>query len=177
MSAAHETGVTGVDVLGHSEQYLTFILGGEEYGVDILKVQGIQGFGKVTPLPHTPEFILGVINIRGAIVPIVDLRMQFKMESIPVGATTVIIVVKVSSEDKERTVGLVVDAVSEVHDVMDKDRKPTPDFGTAVNAKFINGLATIDDRMLILLDIDYLINAGVMEMVDNASNKLEDDHG
>lgn len=152
--------------LNNREQYLTFILNNEEYGVDILKVQGIQGFGKVTPLPQTPEFILGVINLRGAIVPIINLRKRFGMEDIPNGPTTVVIVVKVTTEEKERTVGLVVDAVSEVHDIAREDLKPAPDFGTEVNSKFISSLATVDERMLILLDIDHLINAGVMAAME-----------
>lgn len=152
--------------LNSREQYLTFMLNDEEYGVDILKVQGIQGFGKVTPLPQTPDFILGVINLRGAIVPIINLRNQFGMENIPNGPTTVVIVVKVSSEIKDRTVGLVVDAVSEVHDIAREDLKPAPDFGTEVSSKFISSLATVNERMLILLDIDHLINAGVMAAVD-----------
>lgn len=152
--------------LNNREQYLTFMLNDEEYGVDILKVQGIQGFGKVTPLPQTPEFILGVINLRGAIVPIINLRSQFGMENIPNGPTTVVIVVKVSSELKERTVGLVVDAVSEVHDIALSDLKPAPDFGSDVSSKYIRSLATVNERMLILLDIDHLINDGVMAAVD-----------
>lgn len=151
---------------GDSAQYLTFMLDGEEYGVDILKVQGIQGYGKVTPLPHTPNFILGVVNLRGAIVPIIDLRRRFEMEEIDITPTTVVIVVKVASSGKERTVGLVVDAVSEVHDVAENDKKPAPDFGKSVNSAYIDGLATIEDRMLILLDIDHLINSGVMELLD-----------
>ncbi len=152
----------------NGEQYLTFILNDEEYGIDILKVQGIQGMGKVTPLPHTPEFILGVVNLRGAIVPIINLRSRFGMSVIPDGPTTVVIVVKVQSEQKERTVGLLVDAVSEVHDITQEDLKPAPDFGSSVNSNFISGLATVKDRMLILLDIDHLINNGIMTAVDEA---------
>lgn len=158
--------------INNREQYLTFMLNNEEYGVDILKVQGIQGFGKVTPLPQTPEFILGVINLRGAIVPIINLRSCFGMEDIPNGPTTVVIVVKVNSEDKERTVGLVVDAVSEVHDIPRDDLKPAPDFGTEVNSKFISSLATVNERMLILLDIDQLINSGVMGAMDILEESL-----
>ena len=154
----------------NSSQYLTFMLDGEEYGVDILKVQGIQGYGKVTPLPRVPKFIRGVVNLRGSIVPIVDLRCRFGMEEIDIGPTTVVIVVRVMAQNKERTVGLVVDAVSEVHDIADTDRKPAPDFGKSVNAAFIEGLATIDERMLILLDIDHLVNTGIVDIVDSADD-------
>jgi purine-binding chemotaxis protein CheW len=162
---------TGTELIGNEfrnncEQFLTFILNDEEYGIDILKVQGIQGLGKVTALPHTPEFILGVVNLRGAIVPIINLRSRFGMELIPDGPTTVVIVVKVQSEKSERIVGLLVDAVSEVHDIARDDLKPAPDFGSSVNSSFISALATVDERMLILLDIDHLINTGVMASVD-----------
>ena len=151
----------------NATQYLTFMIAGEEYGVDILKVQGIQGFGKVTPLPHTPDFILGVVNLRGTIVPIIDLRLRFGMDAVERTPNTVVIVVKVLSRGKERIVGLVVDAVSEVHDVYEKDRKPTPDFGTSVNSDYIEGLATSDGRMIILLNIDVLINSGIMELTED----------
>jgi purine-binding chemotaxis protein CheW len=156
----------------NTSQYLTFMLDGEEYGIDILKVQGIQGYGKVTPLPRTPSFIRGVVNLRGAIVPIVDLRCRFGMEEIDISPTTVVIVVKVVANGKDRTVGLVVDAVSEVHDVADEELKPAPDFGKSANAAYIEALATINERMLILLNIDNLINNGVMDAVENCSEEI-----
>jgi purine-binding chemotaxis protein CheW len=148
-----------------SEQYLTFILNGEEYGVDILKVQNIQGYGKVTPLPHSPAYVKGVVNLRGSIVPIVDLRKRFGMEEIEVGPTTVVIVVKVQASTGERTVGLVVDAVSEVHDVYSSQRKAAPEFGSSVSSAYIEALATIDERMIILLNIDELVNSGILQEV------------
>ena len=106
----------------HSEdgldQYLTFMLNKEEYGVDILRVQEIKGWDGVTPMPNMPDYILGVINLRGTVVPIVDLRKLFEQESIPFDKTTVVIVVRVSDgKDGERTMGIVVDAVSEVHNI------------------------------------------------------------
>lgn len=156
----------------NTSQYLTFMLDGEEYGIDILKVQGIQGYGKVTPLPRTPRFIRGVVNLRGAIVPIVDLRCRFGMEEIDISPTTVVIVVKVVANGKDRTVGLVVDAVSEVHDVADQDLKPAPDFGKSANAAYIDALATINERMLILLNIDNLINNGVMDAVECSNDEI-----
>src|SRR6202167_5780761 len=100
-----------------SEQYLTFMLAGEEYGVDILRVQEIKGWDKVTRIPHSPDYVLGVINLRGAVVPIVDLRRRFGLETIAFGPTTVVIVVRVGDERVVRTVGMVVDAVSEVYNV------------------------------------------------------------
>jgi purine-binding chemotaxis protein CheW len=146
-----------------AEQFLTFVLGGEEYGVTILQVQGIQGWDRVTPIPNTPDFILGVINLRGAIVPIVDLRRRFGMPAAEFGPTTVVIVVRVAYENRnERTLGLVVDAVSEVCSVGENDRKPAPDFGAGIKTDFVKGLATVENRMVILLDIDRLVSEGLL---------------
>jgi purine-binding chemotaxis protein CheW len=147
------------------EQYLTFALGKEEYGVNILRVQGIQGWDRVTALPNTPDFILGVINLRGAIVPIVDLRLRFGMPAAEFGPTTVVIVVKVARARQERTIGLVVDAVSEVCNVLPEDRKPAPDFGSSIETTFVQGLVTVEDRLVILLDIDRLVSEGLLGAV------------
>jgi purine-binding chemotaxis protein CheW len=140
-----------------TRQYLTFLLAGEEYGVDILHVQEIKGWDKVTRVPHTPDFVLGVINLRGSIVPILDLRRRFGLGSIDFGRTTVVIVVKVALENDHRIVGMVVDAVSEVYDVDEKDTKPPPEICGSVDLIFVKALASIDHKMLILLDIDKLI--------------------
>lgn len=148
-------------------QFLTFILNGEEYGVDILKVQGIQGWSKVTPIPNTPDFMLGVINLRGAVVPVVDLRKRFELEEVGYGPTTVVIVVKVKDDDGERVVGLVVDAVSEVYNVNSKEIKPSPNFSGSISTEYIRGLSMIDSKMVILLEIDSLVNAGVLDLVPN----------
>jgi purine-binding chemotaxis protein CheW len=154
------------DMSSGAEQFLTFVLGGEEYGVTILQVQGIQGWDRVTPIPNTPDFILGVINLRGAIVPIVDLRRRFGMPAAEFGPTTVVIVVRVAQQDRnERTLGLVVDAVSEVCNVNESDRKPAPDFGSGIKTDFVKGLATVENRMVILLDIDRLVSEGLLGAV------------
>jgi len=118
-----------------SEQYLTFMLAGEEYGVDILRVQEIKGWDKVTRIPHSPDYVLGVINLRGAVVPIVDLRRRFGLETIEFGPTTVIIVMRVAGARNERTVGVVVDAVSEVLHVPAHTLRPAPELGDG-GAKF-----------------------------------------
>lgn len=144
------------------DQYLTFVLGSEEYGVNILRVQGIQGWDRVTAIPNTPEFILGVINLRGAIVPIVDLRRRFGLPTADFGPTTVVIVVKVAREKQERTLGLVVDAVSEVCNVGADDCKPAPDFGGSVETNFVQGLVAVGERMVILLNIDKLVSEGLL---------------
>jgi purine-binding chemotaxis protein CheW len=154
--------VVSTEPASDAEQFLTFVLGGEEYGVTILQVQGIQGWDRVTPIPNTPEYILGVINLRGAIVPIVDLRRRFGMPAAEFGPTTVVIVVRVASGGKERTLGLVVDAVSEVCNVSAEARKPAPDFGSGIKTDFVKGLATVENRMVILLDIDRLVSEGLL---------------
>jgi purine-binding chemotaxis protein CheW len=148
---------------GAKEQYLTFMLAGEEYGVDILRVQEIKGWDKVTRIPHTAKFILGVINLRGAVVPILDLRCRFGLGSSDFGPTTVVIVVRVVHKAGERTVGMVVDAVSEVYNVDMAATKPPPDVCANVDTVFVKALATIGEKMLILLDIDRLIGNSIIE--------------
>ncbi len=158
--------VSGADErMAGIEQYLTFQLAGEEYGVDILRVQEIKGWEKATRIPHSPHYVLGVINLRGSVVPIIELRRRFGLESSEFGPTTVVIVVKVSSARGERTVGLVVDAVCEVYNVPLADIKPPPEVGAGIDTDFVRGLSTMDDKMLILLDIDKLIADTIFEAV------------
>ncbi|MEK6747965.1 MAG: chemotaxis protein CheW [Pseudomonadota bacterium] len=148
-------------------QYLTFIMATEEYGVDILRVQEIKGWDMVTPIPNTPDYIKGVINLRGTIVPIVDLRRRFGLPNIEYGPTTVVIVLKVYAEDgKERTMGIVVDAVSDVYNVTAKDMKDTPDFGADANIDFVRGLATVGEKMVIILEVDKMLTVGAMAALD-----------
>ena len=140
------------------DQYLTFIMADEEYGIDILRVQEIKGWDSVTALPNTPKYVKGVINLRGTIVPIIDLRQRFGLETVPYGPTTVVIMLKVMGEKGQRIMGIVVDAVSEVYNVTTNDLKAAPDFGGAVDADVVRGLATVEKKMIILLDIDHLLN-------------------
>ena len=139
-------------------QYLTFIMNDEEYGIDILRVQGIQGWDTVTEIPNTPDYILGVINLRGAVVPIIDLRSRLGIESIEFGPTTVVIIVRIGDEKAGRTVGLVVDAVSEVYSIQESDLAPAPDFGRSANTDYVRALATVDNKMVILMDIEQLMD-------------------
>ncbi len=139
-------------------QYLTFVLDNEEYGVPILSVRGIQGWEKTTPLPNSPDYVMGIINLRGEVVPIVDLRKRFDLEVIPYGAHTVVIVVRIEQENKQRTVGLVVDAVADVHDINDEDMRKTPEFGEKMRNEFVRGLGLIDEKMVIILEIDELVD-------------------
>ncbi len=141
-------------------QYLTFILAGEEYGVDILRVQEIRGWDSATQIPNTPAYIKGIINLRGTIVPIVDLRRRFALPAVEYGPTTVVIVLKVVNAERSRIMGIVVDAVSDVYNIPANEMKPAPDFGAAIDTEFVKGLGTVQQKMLIVLDIDRLLNAG-----------------
>ena len=140
-------------------QYLSFMLAGEEYAVDILRVQEVRGWENATPLPNAPAYIKGVINLRGVVVPIVDLRARFGLEAVEYGKMTVVIVLRLCREGRDRIVGVVVDAVSDVLDVNAEQRKPAPDVGTSGDASFVLGMATIGDKMVILLDVDHLLDA------------------
>jgi len=160
-TAAIQTGQDGTPGQDDSSaQFLSFILAGEHYGVDILRVQEIKGWTPVTRVPQTSEYMKGVLNLRGTVVPIVDMRMRFSLEEIEYTPLTVVIVMSVKSESGERLVGIVVDAVSDVLNVGKDDIKPTPDFGDTVSTEFINGLASVDDKMIMLLDVDKLFSAG-----------------
>lgn len=141
-----------------TDQYLTFIVANEEYGVDILRVQEIKGWDKATPLPNTPEYIKGVINLRGTIVPIIDLRRRFGLEQMSYGPTTVVIMLNVIGPRGQRIVGVVVDAVSEVYNVAAADLKPAPEIGQGICSDVVKGLATVENKMLILLDVDALMS-------------------
>lgn len=147
-STSHET-----DVAPGEEQFLTFNLAGEEYGIVALKVQEIKGWEKVTPIPNSPTHVRGVLNLRGLIVPIIDLRSRFNFPEIEYTPVTAIVVVNVAG----RLAGLVVDSVSDVIDVAAKQRCPAPEFEGQANRQFIHGLAQVDGKLLILLDIDKLI--------------------
>lgn len=148
-------------VAAGSNQVLTFTLGNETYGVDILRVQEIRGWAPVTRIPQSPPHVLGVLNLRGSIVPIVDLRMRFNLERAEYTPLTVIIVLSVESAAGRRDFGVVVDGVSDVIDVPVAEVKPAPELGAHVSTEFIAGLAAVSGRMLMLLDIDRLIGSDV----------------
>jgi purine-binding chemotaxis protein CheW len=151
-----------------TSQYLTFLLAGEEYGVNILKVKEIRGWEQPTLLPNTAEYVLGVINLRGMVVPVMDLRKRFGMQEIELGKTAVVVVVKVTHSGRERTIGLVVDAVSEVYNISEDMIMPSPDLGGTISDEYVKGLVTIQGKMIILLDIDYLINEGMLKDAESS---------
>ncbi|WP_374011595.1 chemotaxis protein CheW [Pseudoxanthomonas koreensis] len=136
-------------------EYLTFTLGDEHYGVDILKVQEIRGYDSVTRVPDAPEYIKGVINLRGTIVPVIDLRLKLRLKDVRYDSFTVMIVLNV----EDRVVGIVVDGVSDVVPLGEDQVRPTPEFGAAVDTRFISGIGTVDEQMLILLDIETLLDS------------------
>lgn len=141
-----------------SEQYLTFLLEGEEYGVDILRVQEVRGWESATPLPNSPAYVRGVINLRGLVIPIVDLRLRFGMPPVDYTKMTVVIVLRLQAEGRSRVVGVVVDGVSDVLDVAVEQRKAAPEVGRAGEVSFVRGMATIAEKMVILLEVDHLLD-------------------
>jgi purine-binding chemotaxis protein CheW len=136
-----------------TRQYLTFALDREEYGLDILRVQEIKGYPAVTPIPNAPRHVRGVMNLRGTVIPVVDLRARFGMPVVVSTQLTVIIIVVVA----DKIIGLVVDAVSDVVDIASDDIEPPPDMGSSVDTTFVAGLAKTGDRLTLLLDLDRLI--------------------
>lgn len=147
-SRGHSAAVAGCELL-------SFSLGAEYYGVDILKVQEIRGYDTVTRIPGSPAFIKGVINLRGAIVPVIDLRIKFNLATVAYNEFTVMIILNLAS----RIVGIVVDGVSDVTRLTPEQIKPAPEFGAGVDTRYISGLGALEDRMLILVDIERLLQA------------------
>ena len=150
---------------GIANEFLTFTLGKEEYGIDILKVQEIRGYDAVTSIANTPEFIKGIINLRGIIVPIVDMRIKFKLGSAEYDQFTVVIILNIAN----RVVGMVVDGVSDVITLPSSQIKPAPEFGAAMDTQYIVGLGTLDERMIILVDIERLMTSSDMELLENVA--------
>jgi purine-binding chemotaxis protein CheW len=144
-------------------EFLAFKLGKEEYGIDILKVQEIRGYEAVTRIASAPEFIKGVINLRGIIIPVVDMRIKFRLGEPVYDDFTVVIILNI----KGRVVGMVVDSVSDVTTLMPEQIKPAPEMGTAFSTEYVLGLGTIDERMLILVDIDTLMSSPEMGLIES----------
>jgi purine-binding chemotaxis protein CheW len=142
-------------------KYLTFVLGGEEYGIDILSVMEIIGMMEITAVPQTPRFVKGVVNLRGKVIPVVDLRLKFGMREKEPTKETCIVVVEVDGLQ----MGVMVDTVREVLDIGAEQIEPAPRFGTAVDTAFIDGMAKVDDRVKILLDIEKVLSTEDLELV------------
>jgi purine-binding chemotaxis protein CheW len=150
---------------GNSGEFLTFTLGDEEYGIDILKVQEIRGYDAVTKIANSPPSIKGVINLRGAIVPIVDLRIKFNLGEPTYDQFTVVIILNIG----KRVVGVVVDGVSDVIQLSSDNLRPAPEFGSILDTRYILGLGTVDGRMIIVVDIESLMSSQEMALVESAA--------
>ena len=147
-----------------SQEFLVFTLGDEQYGVDILKVQEIRAYENITAIANTPDFIKGVTNLRGIIVPIVDLRIKFALESAEYTDQTVVIVVDIG----EQIIGLVVDGVSDVLTLTADQIKPAPAAGMSLSSDYIAGLGSLEDQMIVLMDVEALLSNGDLGMLDQA---------
>jgi purine-binding chemotaxis protein CheW len=143
-------------------EFLAFTLGNEEYGIDILKVQEIRGYENVTHIANAPDFVKGVVNLRGIIVPILDMRIKFNLGTPTYDQFTVVIILNIGS----RIIGMVVDSVSDVTTLAPEQIKPAPEMGTVVNIDYLIGLGTLDERMLILLDIDRLMSSSELGLIE-----------
>jgi purine-binding chemotaxis protein CheW len=160
-----QSGTENTDTSAVGNEFLTFTLGKEEYGIDILKVQEIRGYDAVTAIANTPDFIKGVINLRGIIVPIVDMRIKFHLGKVEYDQFTVVIILNVAN----RVVGMVVDGVSDVITLNPDQIKAAPEFGSAIDTQYVMGLGTVDERMLILVDIERLMTSQDMELMEKAA--------
>ncbi|CAE1147292.1 Chemotaxis protein CheW [Serratia rubidaea] len=145
------------------QEFLIFTLGNEEYGIDILKVQEIRGYDQVTRIANTPAFIKGVTNLRGVIVPIIDLRVKFAQQDVSYDENTVVIVLNLS----QRVVGIVVDGVSDVLSLTAEQIRPAPEFAVTLATEYLTGLGALGERMLILVDIEKLLSSEEMSLVDS----------
>ena len=154
--------------LDSSAQFLSFTLGKEEYGVDILRVQEIRSWEPVSRIPNVPDYEKGVVNLRGAIVPIIDLRERFQLGRSQYSPLTVVVVLQALIRDKTRVIGVVVDSVSDVIDVDKKNIQTAPNFGAKVSTEFINGLVSVNGRMVMLLDVDKLLKLDGVDEEDES---------
>ncbi len=170
MAELAETMDQAVKAMAEREgKYLTFTLAGEEYGIGILKIKEIIGMMPVTTVPQTPEFVKGVINLRGKVIPVMDLRLRFGMESIDYTERTCIIVVEIAGPSGTVMIGIVVDAVSEVLNIKGDDIEETPTFGTKLNTDYIFGMAKMEGGVKILLDIDRVLSQEEAALLERAA--------
>ena len=149
-----------------ANEFLTFCLGSEEYGIEILKVQEIRGYDAITQIANSPDFIKGVVNLRGIIVPIVDMRIKFRLGNATYDQFTVVIILNVAG----RVMGMVVDAVSDVLTLQAGQMRAAPGLGTVIDTEYIMGLGTVDERMLILIDIEKLMGSSDMGLIEQGIN-------
>lgn len=157
-----EAAVQQSEMAGDDREFLSFVLGGEHYALDITTVKEIRGYEQVTKIANAPDFIKGVMNLRGDIVPVVDLRIKFKVGEATYNEFTIVIMLNVD----ERIVGIVVDGVSDVIRLSDEEMLPPPEFGVAFDSRYLHGLADVDETMVILVNIESLINSNELGLVE-----------
>jgi len=165
MSATAEVVKDATETSVDASEYLTFVLGDESYGIEILKVQEIRGYDAVTKIANTPDFIKGVVNLRGRIVPIVDLRIKFNVGIAEYNELTVVIILNLEG----RIVGMVVDGVSDVMNLEASQIRAVPDIVANIDTKYVTGLASVEEKMFILVDIEQLMNSQEMGLVDQVT--------
>ena len=169
MNETNEVAAQVASLTDREGKYLTFVLGQEEYGLEILKVQEIMGMMDVTRVPRAPVFVRGVINLRGKVIPVMELRSKFSMDAIDDTEKTCIIVVQVAQDDGTVTMGIIVDEVSEVLDIEGAQIEPAPEFGCGVNTDFILGMGKIGDKVVMLLDVDKVLSSNEIETLNHVS--------
>lgn len=172
MAEIKETIGQALKVMADREgKYLTFVLDNEEYGISILKIKEIIGMMPITSVPQTPEYMKGVINLRGKVIPVMDLRLRFEMDATVYSDRTCIIVVEITGASGRIHVGCVVDAVSEVLNIKSTDIEDTPDFGACLDAAYILGMAKMGGGVKILLDIDRVLSAHDVSLIGRTANR------
>jgi purine-binding chemotaxis protein CheW len=158
-------------------QYLTFLLAGEEYAIDVLKIKEIIEYDTVTTVPKTPKWIRGVINLRGSVVPVVDLGLKFGMEERPVTRTTCIVIVESHWENEDILMGVIADSVSQVMDIAAGEIQEVPPFGTRIRIEYLKGMAQLGKKFVLLLDIEKILSADEMLDVNEAVNTAQEGEG
>jgi len=148
-------------------QILSFLLGDEQYGVDILRVQEIKGWERTTEIPNSPDYVMGVINLRGAVVPVIDLRVRFGLDKITYDESTVVIILRATDEQTgiQKIIGIVVDGVSDVHTIDLNTLQISPEISGNIHTEYVRGLATFEDKMVIVLHIDQLVSNGILKEI------------
>lgn len=152
------------------QQYLTFMLGGKSYGLDILNIKEIIEYGEITEVPMTPEFISGVINLRGSVVPVIDLSQRFTGQATEVTKRTSIVILEITNDDLRIEIGVTVDMVNDVLDIHPEDIEPAPSLGNQIQTGFISGMAKVNNKLLILLDIENVLSVDELSLVGSIQN-------
>lgn len=168
ISSKGASALANITEQGEQGQYLTFLLRSEMFAIGILQIKEILEYGQLTPVPMMPRFIRGVINLRGAVVPVVDLSARFGSEPSEITKRSCIVIIEVAIEDGHQDIGVVVDSVSEVLEIPDSEIEPAPSFGAKIRAEFIQGMGKVNGRFVIILDVDKVLSVDELSMVGQA---------